>query len=430
MPPWDRQGALFGGPRRLFRSAERGRALRRGNVWRLVLMLAIVAVAGVMLYSRPMQLGLDLQGGIHAVLEARDTGDVVVTDDVMERALAVIERRVNGLGVAEPVLQRQGARRIVVELPGVTEQQQAIELIGRTAQLEIKDPRGRTVLTGADLADARLGRDDLGRWTVDVTFTSEGAQKFARLTTQAVGQQIPHLLDGELLINPVVNEPITRGEGQITGGFTMEEARELAILLKAGALPVPLDIVEMRNVGPTLGRESIDSSLRAGITGLVLVLIFMLLYYRLPGFVADIALGVYLVLLLSLLVAINATLTLPGVAGIILSIGMAVDANVLIFERIRDELRQGKRLRASIDAGFQRAMVAIIDANITTLITSAVLFYLGTGPVRGFAVTLSLGILASMFTAVVLTRWLLKALVDVNPDRLTRYFGVREVASQ
>lgn len=403
--------------------------MRRGNVWRIVLLLVVVVAAGATLYARPIQLGLDLRGGIHAVLQARPTDGVEVSSDVMERAVAVIERRVNALGVAEPVIQRQGADRIVVELPGVRDAAEAMAVIGRTAQLEIKDPWGRTVLTGADLADARLGRDDLGRWAVDVTFTAEGTQKFARLTTQYVGQQIPHVLDGEILVNPVVNEPITRGTGQITGGFSMEEARNLAILLRAGALPVPLDVAEIRQVGPTLGQESIDRSLKAGIVGAVLVLLFMLSYYRLPGLVADIALAVYVVLVLSLLAAVNATLTLPGIAGLILSIGMAVDANVIIFERIREELRNGRRLRAAIDTGFHRAMTAIVDANLTTLITCGVLFYFGTGPVKGFAVTLSLGIVASMFTAVVLTRWLLGALVDVNPERLVRYFGVREAVS-
>lgn len=403
--------------------------MRRGSAWRVLLVLIIIGVCAFTLYRDPIALGLDLQGGVHVVLEARETPQAPVTNETMERAIAVVERRVNGLGVAEPLIQREGARRIVVELPGITDPAQAVDVIGRTAQLEIKNPQGVTVLTGADLQDARLGRDDLGRWTVDVTFTPEGARKFARLTTQYVGQPIPHVLDGELLVNPVVQEPITQGTGQISGSFTMEEARELAILLKAGSLPVPLDVVEIRNVGPTLGRESIDASLKAGIVGLVLVAVYMLAYYRLPGLVADLALVVYGLLTLALLSALHATLTLPGVAGLILSVGMAVDANVIIFERIREELRAGKRLRAGIDAGFQRSLGAILDANITTLITALILFYFGTGPVRGFAVTLGLGILVSMFTALLVTRWLLTSLVDRDPARLVRYFGVEGAAS-
>jgi len=402
--------------------------LPRGNIVRIAVILVILAVTGVVLYRFPMQLGLDLQGGVHIVLEARETASTPVTDEAMERAMAIIDRRINALGVAEPVIQREGSRRIVVELPGVTDQQQAVDVIGRTAQLEIKDPLGRTVLTGADLADARLGVDRFGRPAVDVEFTPEGAARFAQLTTLYVGQPIPHLLDGELLVAPVVQEPITSGQGQITGNFTYEEARNLAILLKAGSLPVPLEVVEMRNVGPTLGKESIDRSLRAGIAGLVLVVLYMIMFYRLPGLLADLALGVYILLVLALLAGLHATLTLPGIAGFILSVGMAVDANVIIYERIKDELRAGKRIRAAIRAGFHRAFSAILDANVTTIIAAAVLFFLGTGPVKGFAVTLSLGVAASMFTAIVVTRWLLEAAVDTNPQGTARYFGVREAA--
>lgn len=408
--------------------AREERSLPRGNIVRIVVILLILAATGVVLYRFPMQLGLDLQGGVHIVLEARQISAAAVTDEVMERAMAIIDRRVNGLGVAEPVIQREGSRRIVVELPGVSDQQQAIDVIGRTAQLEIQDPFGRTVLTGADLADARLGVDRFGRPAVDVQFTPEGAARFAQLTTLYVGQPIPHRLDGELLVAPVVQEPITSGQGQITGSFTHDEARNLAILLKAGSLPVPLDVVEMRNVGPTLGQESIDRSLKAGIAGLVLVVLYMIVFYRLPGLLADIALGVYIMLVLALLAGLHATLTLPGIAGLILSVGMAVDANVIIYERIKDELRSGSKIRGAVRAGFHRAFTAILDANVTTLIAAGVLFWLGTGPIKGFAVTLSLGVLASMFTAIVVTRWLLVAAVEANPKGAARYFGVQEAA--
>ena len=385
-----------------------------------------MAVTGVILYRTPIQLGLDLQGGIHIVLEARDPN---VTDEAMQGALAVIERRINALGVAEPTIQRQGARRIVVELPGVTDHQQAVDVIGRTAVLEILDPFGRVALTGADLRDARVGLDQFNQPAIDIEFTPEGAEKFARLTTLYVGEVIPHLLDGEVLVAPVVRQPITGGTGQITGNFTYEEARSIAIQLKHGALPVALEVESMSTVGATLGRESVEASLKAAVVGLVLVVLFMLAYYRLPGFLADFALGVYVLIVLALLAQLGATLTLPGIAGFILSIGMAVDANVLIFERIKDELRAGKRMRAALRSGFQRAFVAIFDANLTTLIAVAALYYFGTGPVRGFAVTLGLGILASMFTAVVITRWLLGLAIDLNPKRAENYFGVREAAS-
>ncbi|MFS8523725.1 MAG: protein translocase subunit SecD [Limnochordales bacterium] len=400
--------------------------MARDNVLRIVAILVIVAVTGVILYRTPIQLGLDLQGGIHIVLEARDPN---VTDEAMQGALAVIERRINALGVAEPTIQRQGARRIVVELPGVTDHQQAVDVIGRTAVLEILDPFGRVALTGADLRDARVGLDQFNQPAIDIEFTPEGAEKFARLTTLYVGEVIPHLLDGEVLVAPVVRQPITGGTGQITGNFTYEEARSIAIQLKHGALPVALEVESMSTVGATLGRESVEASLKAAVVGLVLVVLFMLAYYRLPGFLADFALGVYVLIVLALLAQLGATLTLPGIAGFILSIGMAVDANVLIFERIKDELRAGKRMRAALRSGFQRAFVAIFDANLTTLIAVAALYYFGTGPVRGFAVTLGLGILASMFTAVVITRWLLGLAIDLNPKRAENYFGVREAAS-
>lgn len=402
--------------------------LPRGNVFRILGILVIVAITGTVLYFYPMQLGLDLQGGVHIVLEARDTETGRVTDEAMTGAISIIERRINALGVAEPTIQRQGARRIVVELPGVTDHQQAIDVIGQTAILEIQDPFGRTQLTGADLKDARLGLDQFGRPSIDIEFTPAGAEKFARLTTLHQGDVIPHLLDGEVLVAPVVNEPITSGSGQITGSFTHEEARNIAIQLKHGALPVALEVESMSNVGAILGKDSVERSLRAGIIGFVLVVMYMLVYYRLPGGLADLALGVYVVLVLALLAGLGATLTLPGIAGFILSIGMAVDANVLIFERIKDELRSGKRIRAAIRSGFNRAIVAIFDANLTTLITVAVLFYFGTGAVRGFAVTLGLGIIASMFTAIVVTRWLLAAAVDANPARAANYFGVGEAA--
>jgi len=230
---------------------------------------------------------------------------------------------------------------------------------------------------------------------------------------------IPHLLDGELLVAPVVNEPVTGGVGLITGNFTYEEARSLAIQLKHGALPVALQVESLSTVGPSLGQESVERSLRAGVVGLVLVVLYMLAYYRLPGFLADLALGVYVVIVVALLGRLGATLTLPGIAGFILSIGMAVDANVLIFERIKEELRAGKRARAAVRAGFTRAFRAILDANVTTLIVAAVLFFSTTGPVQGFAVTLSIGILISMFTAIVATRWILELITDRNPHWLS-----------
>lgn len=404
--------------------------MQRGSGWRLLGILLVVAAAAAVLYTTPIRWGLDLQGGVQVVLEAQETEGVRITDSVMERAVAVIERRVNALGVAEPVIQRQGDRRIIVELPGVHDHEQAIQTIGKTALLEFKDPAGNTVFTGAQLRTATLTTDEYGRPAVSIELNREGAAQFAQLTARYLHTSpLPIVLDGEVLVAPVPQSVINDGRALITGNFTLEEARNLAILLQSGALPVPLEVMEVRNVGPALGRESVQKSLAAGIIGVALVAAYMVLYYRLPGGVADAALAMYVVLLLGLLVGLRATLTLPGLAGFVLSIGMAVDANVIIFERVKEELRAGKRLRASIETGWKRAFVAIFDANVTTLISAVILMYFGTGPVRGFAVTLSLGVLVSMFTAIVVTRTLLLALVDRNPDRFVRYFGVKEVAS-
>ncbi len=413
----------------VLRSITKGdkRGMRRGDSIRLLLLVVIVAVAGVVLYRVPMNLGLDLRGGVHVVMQAQESPGVKITEETMQRVVSVVERRVNGMGVSEPIIQRQGGRRVIIQLPGIYDQQAAIATIGKTAQLEIKNPLGETVLTGADLIDAQLSRDQFGRPSVAVEFNKEGTKKFAQLTTVYQGQAIPHVLDGEILVNPVVQGPITGGKGQITGQFTIDEAKNLAVLLKAGSLPVPMEVMEIRNVGPTLGQQSISRSLRAGIIGIILVFLYMLAYYRLPGLVADIALAIYVVIVLAAMAGLRATLTLPGIAGFILSIGMAVDANVLIFERIREEFKAGKHVRAAVAAGFDRAFRAIFDANITTLLTAVVLFYYGSGPVKGFAVTLSLGILASMFTAIVVTRLMLNMIVDANPSAFERHLGVKGV---
>lgn len=400
--------------------------MRRGNAWRLGFILVLVVISGVLLSQTSLHLGLDLQGGVHVLLE---TDTESVDSEVMQRTQAIIERRVNGLGVTEPIIQRQGERRIIVELPGIQDQQQAIDTIGKTALLEFTDPNGNTVVTGAYLKNAQLGNDQFGRPAVDLEFNDQGAILFGQLTTNYVNQQSWIMLDEEVLQVVNIREPILGGKAQITGIGSYEEAKNLTIMLNAGALPVPLKVVQTRNVGPTLGQDSIDRSAKAGIIGIILVLLYMTFYYRLPGFIADISLGIYVVLVFAILTAINAVLTLPGIAGLILSIGMAVDANIIIFERIKEELNSDKRLRPAIESGFKRAYKTIIDANVTTLITAAVLFYFGSSIIKGFAVTLSIGILTSMFTALFATRLLLTLLVDRNPENMRRYFnmiGVRK----
>lgn len=393
------------------------------------LIVTLAIVTGFCMYIKPLsgsvKQGLDLQGGTHVVLQAVDTPQLKVNDDALERATTIIEKRVNGLGLTEPVVQRQGRDRIIVELPGVKDPEKAINMLGKTAMLEFKDMTGRTVMNGMDLADARASMDsNSNRPIVSLEFTGEGGKKFGALTARSVGQQIAITLDGEILTNPVVNEPITGGRAQITGQRTMEEAENLAVLLRGGSLPVKLEILENRTVGPTLGMDSKVKSQKAFLIGVSGVFVFMLLFYRLSGLVADIALLLYVMLLLLAMRYLNATLTLPGIAGIILSIGMAVDANVLIFERFKEEIRNGKKLRRAMDNGFGRAIVTIMDSNITTLIACTVLFYLGTGPVKGFAVTLALGVLLSMFSAVTVTKFMLGFLINANITKNPFWFGI------
>ncbi|MDF2500210.1 MAG: secD [Anaerosporomusa subterranea] len=397
----------------------------RGNLVKfLVVTVAIFAVFGY--YITPLSLsikqGLDLQGGTHIVLQAVDTPEAKVDEDAVQRVMQIIERRINELGLTEPIVQRQGERRIIVELPGINEPEKAIELIGKTALLEFQDESGKTVLTGKDLKDAKA-QIDQNRNLVAIEFSDEGGKKFADLTSKNVGKTISILLDKQVLTSPVVQEVITGGKAVITGNRSIDEAQRLAILLRSGSLPVKVDIMETRSVGPTLGQDAKDKSVVAFSIGIGAVVLFMLLFYRLSGFIANTALLVYVLLVMLSMKMLNATLTLPGIAGIILSIGMAVDANVLIFERFKEEYRNGKTLRAAMDAGFDRAFTTILDSNLTTLIAAAVLFFLGTGTVKGFAVTLGLGIIISMFTAITVNRFLLKMIMRSGVFKNGKIFG-------
>lgn len=391
-------------------------------------LVAAAAIIGVFCYyilplATSIKQGLDLQGGTHVVLEAVDTPEAKVDEDAVQRVVKIIERRVNELGLTEPIIQRQGERRIIVELPGVKDPEKAIEMLGKTALLEFQDESGTTVLTGKDLKDAKAQIDQSNRNLVSLEFSDEGGKRFADLTAKNVGKHISILLDKQVLTSPVVEEAIPSGKAVITGNRSIEEAQRLAILLRSGSLPVKVDVLETRTVGPTLGQDSKQKSQFAFAIGTVAILVFMLLFYRMSGFVANIALLLYVLMLLVALKMLNATLTLPGIAGIILSMGMAVDANVLIFERFKEEYRAGKTLRAAMDAGFNRAFTTIFDSNLTTLIAAAVLFFLGTGPIKGFAITLGLGIILSMFTAITITRYMLKMLMNANAFKNGKVFG-------
>ena len=392
------------------------------------LIISLAIIGGFCVYISPLsnsiKQGLDLQGGTHVVLQAVDTPELKVDDDAVNRSVKIIERRVNELGLTEPVIQRQGKDRIIVELPGVKDPDKAIAMLGRTALLEFKDVSGKTVLTGKDLKDAKAQISQGNQSVVGLEFSDEGGKKFADLTARNIGKPIAIVLDGEVLTNPVVQEAITGGRAQISGSRTMEEAEHLAILLRSASMPVKNEVMENRTVGPTLGQDSKEKSIKAFGIGVIGVFVFMILFYRLSGIVACIALLLYVMMLLLVMRYLNATLTLPGIAGIILSIGMAVDANVLIFERFKEEIRNGKTLRSAMDAGFNRAFVTIFDSNVTTLMAAVILFYLGTGPIKGFAVTLAIGVILSMFSAITVTKFLLRFLISSNFTKNPAFFGV------
>lgn len=401
-------------------------------------LLIIVLILGAAYFSAgPLQeslkLGLDLRGGVQVRLEAQGA----VTDKDIEQVIAIMRTRVDSLGVTEPIIQREGDNRILIELPGISDPEAAIDIIGKTAKLEFRTIDGKVVLEGKDLESAQEARNpESGEAIVQLKFKPEGTQIFADVTSQLVKQYpevdgkqdqrrvIAIFLDEELLQIPYVNEAIPTGEAIITGYRDLQDAHNIALLLRSGALPVPVEMIEKRTVGPTLGADSIAKSKAAGLWGIAAVMVFMLLYYRVPGLVADISLVVYVLLILGVLAAINATLTLPGIAGILLSIGMCVDANVIIYERLKEELRNGKSIRASIESSFTRAFLTIVDANVTTLIAAGVLFYLGSGTIKGFAVTLSIGILGSMFTAITFTRFMLKLFANSKIITNPRFFGL------
>ena len=368
--------------------------------------------------------GLDLQGGTHIVLEAVDTPEAPVTDDSLNRAVSIVERRINEMGLTEPIVQKEGARRIIVELPGEKNPEKAIETIGKTAVLEFKDESGTTRMTGNDLKTAKEQIDQGKKNVVAIEFTDEGAKKFADLTASNVGRKIGIYLDGAPLTEPVVNEPITGGKAVITGSKTLEDAKNLAILLRSGALPVKLQVMEVRTIGPSLGQDSKVKSEKAFAIGIVLIMIFLIIIYRMSGVVANIALLVYVLILLSILKYLDATLTLPGIAGVILSMGFAVDANILIFERFKEEVLIGKSLRTSMEAGFKRAFNTILDANVSVIIAAIVLIVMGSGTVKGFAVNLALGIIVSMFTAIIVSRSLLTWFINTGLITNPWFYGL------
>lgn len=418
--------------------------LSKGFGWRLFMSLAVIAGCAYVLVTTQPRLGLDLRGGTQLVYEARDTDTITVDSSVVQRTVEVLRRRIDAMGTVEPNIQASGDRRIIVELPDVTDPQEAIDIIGQTAQLTFhpvlaalapteEEPEEGTVvvdeaggrisigpaqLTGEDLSDAlALFNTVGGGWTVQLNFRSDGADKWASLTADAACQapgsaqrRIAILLDDQVISSPGVafdvpcNVGITGGQTIITGDFDEREATELALLLQAGALPVPIEIVEQGTIGPTLGEAAIAASIDAALIGAGLTLLYMILYYRLLGVTAVISLLTYAVISGGALLWLGATITLPGIAGFVLAVGMAVDANVLIYERIKEEYEAGAGVRDAAFAGFKRAFSAIADSNVTTVLAAILLFFFASGSVRGFGVTLTIGVLVSMFTALVFTR--------------------------
>ncbi|MDR3071150.1 MAG: protein translocase subunit SecD [Endomicrobium sp.] len=418
-----------------------------------------------------LKLGLDLKGGTHLLLEVDDSklvGDVKIKDAV-DRAIEIIRNRIDQFGVSEPMIARQGERWIVVQLPGIKDPKVAKDLIGKTALLEFKivntskeasqvlnlleeggitptqfreNPSAyssiralipeetsvfeykeamryyvldKTLLTGAAITNAKVGfNGEFGEPDVSIEFNKEGGKTFSDITGNNVKRQLAIVLDGIVQSAPVINEKIDKGVAIINGGFTPEDAKLLATVLRAGALPAPVKVIEERTVGPSLGDDSIKNGFMSCLVGIGLVFLFMIVYYRLSGLIADVALGLNLIILVALMTYFQFTLTLPGVAGIALTLAMAVDANVLILERIREELAAGKTARVAVDVGYQKVLVTIFDSNFTTLIAAFFLFQFGTGPIKGFAVTLSLGLLTSMFTAIAVTKLIYEFLFKKN----------------
>lgn len=393
-----------------------------------------------------LKLGLDLIGGAQLTFQALTGSDIKeVNNDAIAGLIKVFENRVNASGTAEAIVQQVGKDRVLVEIPGADPEIVKRRLL-RTAFLEFKEPAKlvkpkpdkkldltktpdeyiwlATGITGKDLKKAQAVTDGAGNWLISFSFKGPAIEKFGKLTERLIGQPLAIFLDGRLISSPVVRSAITGGEGQIEGSFTAEEAQDLAVQLNAGALPVPVKIIQERSVGATLGQDSIDKSLQAGIYGIILVIIFMLLFYRLPGIIASIALILYTLITIAIFEN-TVTLTLAGVAGFILSIGMAVDANILIFERTKEELRSGKSFFNAIDAGFERAFSSIFDSNVNTLIACLVLLIFGTGLVRGFAITLAIGVLVSMFSAIFVTKTLLSITTKISLFRKPVLFGVK-----
>lgn len=389
-----------------------------------------------------IDLGLDLAGGVYVVLEAKtdETGEEL--RKLMEQSKAIINTRVDGLGVSEPNIFIEGGNRIRIELAGVEDPQEAIDLIGKTAQLQFVDPEQNVVVTGKNVvgSEVQATENELGQQEVVVSleFDKEGTKNFGDATGRLTEKQAREdrilfiVLDDEVISAPAIKskaeggQAITDGKAVISGGFDWDSASQLATLIRGGALPVEMEELQTSAIGPTLGLKAYDKSIQAAGIALLLIFAFMIIFYRIPGLVASIGLVIYTLIVLFSMSVLGVKLTLPGIAGLVLSIGMAVDANVVIFERIKEEIRIGKSVRTSIETGYKRALSSVIDANVTTLIAGGVLYYFGVGPIKGFGVTLILGIIASMITAVFISKYLLRLMVNITGGDNTKLYGINK----
>lgn len=362
-------------------------------------------------FSETITKGLDLQGGVSVVMEIQEEE---VSKEDLEKTKEQLSLRVNKLGVAETVVSTEGDRRIRIDIPSQVDSGEIVESLNKTGELTFKNPKGDVILSGNDVKKATATTDENGMPQVALELNEEGTKKFADATKEYLGQSISIYMDDDVLTSPTVSSVITNGSAVITGSSSVEEAKRLAGLINAGALPVTVKAASVKTVGAQLGEEALPNALKAALVGIALVFAFMIIYYRIPGAIACIVLVFFISIILFLFGEVGVTLTLPGIAGVLLTIGMAVDANVLIFERIREELRKGMSVRSSVEKGFENATSSIMDSNITTIIAALVLYFLGSGTVKGFAITLLIGIVVSLFTALVVTKFLMNRAVEMG----------------
>ena len=423
-----------------YRLVKSGAKKRRYTII-FILVLLVVATAIYFIYppQQSTRLGLDLRGGTMVILTANDISGEGITEEKMTKAVEIIESRIDNLGISEPEINRViGSGSIIIQMPNITDPQSAIDVVGKTAQLEFRIVEeinedgsyklGPILMTGDMVKGAQAGYDNSGKIIVSMEFTSEGQKKFYDVTSVNIGKNLAIVLDNNVESAPIIQAAIS-GNAVIENIDTLEEAKSIALVLKTGALPMTFDVEDVRVIGSTLGADSLNAGLYAGLLGIALIIIFMIAYYRLLGVFAFFSLVVYAALFWGLLVLIKAALTLPGIAGMILTIGMAVDANIIIYERMKEEMRKGKRPRTAMTEGFKHGWWTIFDANVTTIITAGVLFYFGTGPIRGFALTLSLGTIVSILTDFIFTRSMLELVIDMKVFEKPGFIRLRKLVA-